>query len=444
MQFPGQRRRGHDTALWRGQRGQRIGVGKARPDERQPADAEAGQVGRGWNAHGPAQRARQKLRKVPVARQPAVYRDGTGEGHALVHCRHRLRAAQRHAFEYRAHQIALAGFQSHSQPHSGGGAVPVGAGETGERGHESQSAFQRRRSVECGDVIEMREQTQTSRPVQRRCRVVHAAVDGIGWLRSELPCQRGQNSALCSAHRTGTGYRQREGAGAKRDLGLPRTETAVAEQRGLLIDDACHQRNPTAFRNTEPADGRAYRGQQFHRHTKQPAQVSVPFPGGEIHQTGARGGDDIGGIFSAQPVEEKCIAGAKPQSPALRKGRRSRHVIQNPAQFRRRKIRIKRQPGALQRERFRALGLKPVDDTLGAVVLPDDGVAHRRAAVGVPGDDGLALIGDASRADVSRAVETAFHRREQFARIVLNPAGLRIDLTVLDRAQVPEFSGGAE
>src|SRR2546427_10182877 len=72
----------------------------------------------------------------------------------------------------------------------------------------------------------------------------------------------------------------------------------------------------------------------------------------------------------------------------------------------------------------------------GPAVLPDDGVVNRLAALAVPDDGRLALIGDADarqvfQEDIPLLKRFARHsalRLEDFLRIVLHPARLRIDL----------------
>src|SRR2546425_2738555 len=72
----------------------------------------------------------------------------------------------------------------------------------------------------------------------------------------------------------------------------------------------------------------------------------------------------------------------------------------------------------------------------GPPVLPDDGVVDRLASLPVPEDGRLTLIGDADARQVfegnilllQRFARHGALRLEDFLRIVLDPAGLRIDL----------------
>ena len=65
-----------------------------------------------------------------------------------------------------------------------------------------------------------------------------------------------------------------------------------------------------------------------------------------------------------------------------------------------------------------------------AVFLPDDHGGHRLAAYRVPGKAALALVGEADRIGLSRRLEAGDYIGEQFLGIMLDPAGLRIDLSV--------------
>src|SRR5207245_8398815 len=72
----------------------------------------------------------------------------------------------------------------------------------------------------------------------------------------------------------------------------------------------------------------------------------------------------------------------------------------------------------------------------GPAVLPDDGVVDRLAALAVPDDGRLTLIGDADahqifHGNIFLLKRFAGHltlRLEDFLRVVLDPAALRIDL----------------
>ena len=77
-----------------------------------------------------------------------------------------------------------------------------------------------------------------------------------------------------------------------------------------------------------------------------------------------------------------------------------------------------------------------VHDRVRARVLPHDRVADRPAAIALPYDGGLALVGDAHRGDVGRAragrresrLDGLAARGPDLVGVVLDPAGTRMDL----------------
>ena len=143
-----------------------------------------------------------------------------------------------------------------------------------------------------------------------------------------------------------------------------------------------------------PAVGRIS-AQRLDRHAEQAAQLRIPLSGIEVHQAGARGRGDVGGVDAGQAVEEEAVAGAEPELAALQQLLRARRVIDDPAQLAGGEVGIERQAGAGGDQLRGALLLQLLGERQGAGVLPDDGVADGLAAVGVPGDDGLALVGEA-------------------------------------------------
>jgi hypothetical protein len=108
-------------------------------------------------------------------------------------------------------------------------------------------------------------------------------------------------------------------------------------------------------------------------------------------------------------------------------------VAQQPLDLGRREIRIDDQAGALAHELFVAAGAQ-LDATLGgAPVLPDQRPVQRLAALGIPGDHGLALVGDADRVELASLDAGVDDRLDRdptthlpyFSGVVLDPAGSR-------------------
>ena len=118
-------------------------------------------------------------------------------------------------------------------------------------------------------------------------------------------------------------------------------------------------------------------------------------------------------------------------------------VVEHPAQLGAREVRVEHQAGALAKEALLAVFFQRAAHICGAPVLPDDGVAHRLQIGLFPQHGGLALIGDADRRNGTRIClqinlglskrgsQGLDHRSPYVVGVVLDPAGLRIDLPEL-------------
>ena len=84
------------------------------------------------------------------------------------------------------------------------------------------------------------------------------------------------------------------------------------------------------------------------------------------------------------------------------------------------------------------LGLQPLGERQAAGILPDDGIAQGLAAVTIPGDHRLALIVDPERHRIPRPLDQPPQMIQQLPRVMLDPAGLRIDLAMLEPAEALE------
>ena len=127
-------------------------------------------------------------------------------------------------------------------------------------------------------------------------------------------------------------------------------------------------------------------------------------------------------------------------------------VVENPADFRPRKVggqgetNVRLEPvGALCTSKF-------VTDPVGAGVLPHDRVVHGFAGGAVPHDRGLTLVRDADRGDLvpvrARLCEclpdSLADVRPDFDRVVLDPACAREDLLVLELPDRDDLPGVVE
>lgn len=161
---------------------------------------------------------------------------------------------------------------------------------------------------------------------------------------------------------------------------------AVAVGAGKLVDDAGRQRHRFAVERdvAEVADVVSDLGQAVDRHAEQTAQLFIPLQGMNVEQRGARGRVIVGEMPAAQVEQEEGVHGAEPQATALRQLHGPRRVVHQPAHLAGGEVGIERQAGFRHHQRLDAFAFQALDLRLGALILPNDGVVQRQAAVGVP------------------------------------------------------------
>ena len=108
-------------------------------------------------------------------------------------------------------------------------------------------------------------------------------------------------------------------------------------------------------------------------------------------------------LAAGQPPQQITIDGAEHQLASISALARAGDLVEDPGDFRSRKIGIDDQAGLFRNRGLVAFGLQSRADIGGAAVLPDDGAMHRLAGGAVPHHGGLALVGDADRGDVPGA-----------------------------------------
>ncbi len=126
-------------------------------------------------------------------------------------------------------------------------------------------------------------------------------------------------------------------------------------------------------------------------------QERAPAVGARVAEQRARGGRRIGERRAAagEPLDQPRVERAGAQVAGAGERARVGHLVEEPAQLGRREVRIERQPGLVADARGeRRIGGEPLDERLRAGVLPDERVVERPAGAPVPGQDGLALVGE--------------------------------------------------
>ncbi len=181
-------------------------------------------------------------------------------------------------------------------------------------------------------------------------------------------------------------------------------------------------------------------GQQLTRHLEQRQQVVIPLALLEVHQERARGVGEVGlvRIAASQSPQQEAVNGAKGQLPTRRALSRPRDMIEDPGDLGPREVRIEHQARLGLHLRLLAAIDQLVDAMSRAAILPDDGVVNRTPRVTLPDDGRLALVGDTDGDDLLgrdarlglRGLNGLQGGVPDRLRIVLDPAGLRIDLRV--------------
>ena len=246
-----------------------------------------------------------------------------------------------------------------------------------------------------------------AQPLQGGAGDEDAALHRVGHLAVQPVGHRGQQ-AVARAHRLASGVLDQEAAGAVGALHHARRKAGLADQRRLLVAGHAQHRQrraqPVGVGLAEVRRAVQHLGQQAGGDIEQLEQMFIPLLGVDVEQQRARRVAGIGAVRAAagQAPEQEAVHRAEAQLAARGACTGARHVVEDPAQLGRGKIRIDQQPGARRHLRFMAGGLQRGAVVGGAPVLPDDRRIDGLAAGGVPHQGGLALVGDADGADVRR------------------------------------------
>src|SRR5690606_32393199 len=170
----------------------------------------------------------------------------------------------------------------------------------------------------------------------------------------------------------------------------------------------------------------------------------VPVERFQVHQHGAAGVGHVGDVLAAvgaagEVPDDPGVDVAEDGVAALGCFAHAVNVLQDPFHLRAGEVGRQRQTNLGAEAILAAVARERVDDTVGPRVLPDNRVVIGLAGVLVPDDGCLALVGNAHGGDVVGGRAGLTHRfpdhvlgaRPDFQRVVLHPAGLRVDLLVL-------------
>ena len=118
-------------------------------------------------------------------------------------------------------------------------------------------------------------------------------------------------------------------------------------------------------------------------------------------------------------------------------------MVEQPLDFRSRKIRIRHQTGRTSDVPGQTVLHQPVHNIRCAAALPDDSVVNRPSGIFIPQDGRLALVGDADARHIGRRnigcrqhlEHSRILRGPDFHRVLLDPALVRI---VLGQLMLPD------
>ena len=238
---------------------------------------------------------------------------------------------------------------------------------------------------------------------------------------------------------------QKEAARAVGVLHAARFEAALAEERALLVSGGARDGDLSAveleLRLPVNGAGRSDLRENIRRNIHQLQQLLVPLQLVDIEEHRAAGirivrdMDPAGRELPDQPGIDR------PEEELPRFGTPSGagHMVQQPLDLRPGEVRVGHKAGLLPDGLAVAGGDQLVDGLRGAAALPDDGVRDRLSGLLVPDHRGLALVGNTDGGDIlRRGVELVQRGAGDFerdvpdlVRVMLHPAGLRVDLLEL-------------
>ena len=325
--------------------------------------------------------------------------------------------------------------------------LPVGGEQAGEGRHEVDAAVVANRLGESLDLGGGLDQTQVvPQPLDQGPRDGDGPFERIDRLGRPYAVAHGGQEPALGGDELGTGVQEHEVAGAVGVLGVSHPEAHLPESGRLLIAQITRDRNTTQPARRLPVHLRRGPdlGQERAGHAHDVEYLLVPFESAQIHQHGAAGIGDVGDVEAAvgspgQVPQHPRVQVAEGQISGFGPFGRTFHVLKHPADLGSGEVggEGKAHPGS--KAVLSAVGGEFLTYTVGAGVLPDDGVVDRLTGAPIPEHNGLPLIGHPDRGEVGSvhvaprqgALDDALGPQPDLLGIVLDPAGTRVDLLVL-------------
>ena len=278
-----------------------------------------------------------------------------------------------------------------------------------------------------------------AQPLNQGAAGEHAALVGVGQA-VRLGEGHSGEQVFDVGRARGSGVLKQEATGAVGHLGGPAGHGEVTKERGLLVAGDPADRRPggdrgVGTRDCAFADRGDDLGQRLCRNAEQLGQFGRPAARIEVHQQGTGSIGCVGEVrATGQSRNQPGIHGAEAQSAGGACGGDFGPVVEHPGKLAGAEVRAGAQAGdgadgvaVAARFQIGHLGSR-------TNVLPDDGRPEGIEGCRVPGDGGLALIGDADGGNTAgRRIVEGMTRALQYAlpdlvRIVLDPTGPRVAL----------------
>ena len=278
--------------------------------------------------------------------------------------------------------------------------VPVGRAQAGEGGDHEDVTRVHHLGGEAFDFRGRRKKPKlVAKPLDDRAADEDAAFERV-LLGARLRAG-GRYEAVLRLHHLVAGMEQHEAAGAVGVFCHAGCMAGLAEHRGLLVAGHAGDEERLAEgggrHHAESVRRRMHVGKDRARYPQEPQQLIVPVVGVDVEEKRARSVGDVGDVRAVAgelPCEPR-VDRAEGELAALGARACAGDLVEQPGDFRAAEVRIDDQPGALAHQALGAHLAQLLALGGGATVLPHDGVVDRLAALAVPDDGGLPLVGHA-------------------------------------------------